>query len=61
VALDTIFSDQNDLVIAVQSMLRVRNGHYPADLLKTAQVNCTHFEYFSNEQSQQQLLTWLKG
>ena len=61
VAMDTIFSDQNDLVIAVQSMLHVRNGHYPADLLKTAQVNCTHFEYFSNEQSQQQLLTWLKG
>jgi len=60
VALDTFFSDQNDLVIAVQSMMGVRNGQYPAGLLKTAQVNCTHFEYFTNEQSQQQLLTWLK-
>ncbi len=61
VALDTFFSDQNDLVIAVQSMLGVRNGQYPANLLKTALVNCTHFEYFTTEESQQQLLTWLKG
>lgn len=60
VAMDAIFSDQNDLVIAVQSMLGVRNGHYPAELLKTAQVNCTHFEYFTSEESQQRLLTWLK-
>ncbi|MCE7984845.1 MAG: caspase family protein [Caldilinea sp. CFX5] len=60
VAMDALFSDQNDLVIAVKSMVGVRNGQYPAHLLKTAQINCTHFEYFTNEQSQQRLLTWLK-
>lgn len=59
-ALDAIFGDQNDLVIAVQSMLSIRNGQYPTALLKTAELACTHFEYFTDERSQQQLIQWLR-
>ncbi|MBX3012690.1 MAG: caspase family protein [Caldilineaceae bacterium] len=59
-ALDALFDDQHDLVIGVKSMLGVRNGHYPAHLLATREVNCTHFDYFRDEESQQQLFTWLR-
>ncbi len=58
--LDAIFGDQNDLVIARQSMLGIRNGQYPADLLKIAELSCTHFEYFTDDDSRQQLLRWLR-
>ncbi len=60
VALDELFGDQNDLVIAMQSMLGVRNGQYPAELLKSAKMACTHFEYFTYDRSRQQLIAWLR-
>ncbi len=59
-ALDTIFDDQNDLVINVRSMLGVRNGDYPAHLLQQAEVPCNHFTYFSEATAQAQLLRWLQ-
>ncbi len=58
--LDTLFGDQNDLVIAMHSMLGVRNGQYPAALLKSAEMACTHFEYFTYDRSRQQLIDWLR-
>jgi hypothetical protein len=58
--LDLIFGDQNDMVINVRSMLGVRNGHYPAALLKTREVACNHFEYFSHKESHEQLVAWLR-
>ncbi|RIK40953.1 MAG: hypothetical protein DCC55_13415 [Chloroflexi bacterium] len=59
--LDLIFGDQHDMVINVRSMLGIRNGHYPAELLKTRELACNHFEYFSNKQSHEQFVAWLKG
>ncbi|MEZ4673281.1 MAG: alpha/beta hydrolase [Caldilineaceae bacterium] len=59
-ALDTIFGDQNDLVINVESMLGIRDGNYPKALLKTAEVPCNHFSYFHSAESQAQLLEWLR-
>jgi hypothetical protein len=59
--LDLIFGDQNDMVINVRSMLGVRNGQYPPALLKTREVPCNHFEYFSHKGSHEQLVAWLKG
>ncbi|MCX6047467.1 MAG: hypothetical protein NT075_20370, partial [Chloroflexi bacterium] len=61
VGLDLIFAEENDKVINVKSMLGVRNGHYPANLLKTKEVPCDHFSYFATEASQQQLVAWVKG
>ena len=61
VALDSLFGEQNDLVIGLQSMLGVRNGHYPAHLLQTKEVACTHFEYFTDPAAQAQWLTWLQA
>lgn len=58
-ALDTIFGEQNDLVISVGSMMGLRNGTYPPGLLKTREVPCHHFAYFSDQAAQQQLLAWL--
>ncbi|CAN5596433.1 hypothetical protein BH10CHL1_BH10CHL1_25260 [soil metagenome] len=59
--LDLIFDDENDTVINVKSMLGVRNGHYPANLLMTKEVPCDHFSYFATETSQQQLVSWING
>ena len=59
-ALDTLFGDQNDMVIGLKSMLGVRNGNYPANLLKTREVPCTHGEYFSTQESEGQLVAWMQ-
>jgi pimeloyl-ACP methyl ester carboxylesterase len=58
-ALDYIFGDENDLVVDIRSMLTVRGGHYPRDLLHTQLVPCNHFGYFSTSEAQGQLLRWL--
>ncbi len=60
-ALDTLFSDQNDLIISVKSMQTLRNGTYPLDLLKTAVLPCNHFQYFGSAEGQATLLVWLRG
>jgi len=59
-ALDTIFEDQNDMVINVKSMLTVRNGTYPPHLIESREVPCNHFSYFSEPTSRDQLLRWLE-
>jgi hypothetical protein len=59
--LDTFFGDQHDMVINVQSMLKVRNGNYPLDLLETQVIPCNHFDYFNSQEGQAKLLAWLKG
>lgn len=59
--LDMLFGDQHDMVINVQSMLKVRDGNYPVELLQTQVLPCNHFQYFSDEQGQAKLLGWLKG
>jgi hypothetical protein len=59
--LDLLFGDQHDLVINEQSMLTVRNGNYPPELLKTQVLACTHFQYFSSAEGQATLLAWLKA
>jgi hypothetical protein len=51
---DFLFSDQNDLVISVRSMKSISG-----DNLEKVEVPCNHFEYFSTEQAQKQLLAWL--
>lgn len=61
VAMDSLFGEQNDLVIGLQSMLGVRNGHYPVHLLQSKEVDCTHFEYFTDPAAQAQLLTWVQA
>jgi len=55
-----LFGDQHDMVINVQSMLKVRDGNYPQELLETQVLPCNHFQYFSDEQGQAKLLEWLK-
>ncbi len=59
VALDTLFTDQHDLVINIKSMKGVRDGHYPDQLLDVCIVPCNHFGYFNTKKAQQQLLAWL--
>ncbi len=59
--LDMLFGDQHDMVIPVASMLKVRDGTYPVDLLATQVLPCNHFQYFSDDQSLAALLGWLKG
>lgn len=61
IGLDALFGEQNDLVIGLQSMLGVRNGQYPAHLLQRQEVDCTHFEYFTDAAAQAHLLTWLQA
>jgi hypothetical protein len=58
-ALDTIFADQNDMVINVRSMVGLRNGNYPGHLLQQAEVPCHHFNYFTDPTAVDQLLRWL--
>jgi pimeloyl-ACP methyl ester carboxylesterase len=52
--LDFIFSDQNDMVISVRSMKSITG-----DKLEKVEVPCNHFEYFSANNVQAQLLSWL--
>lgn len=58
--LDMLFGDQHDMVINLQSMLTVRNGAYPAELLRQRVLGCDHFNYFAAAEGQAQLLAWLK-
>jgi pimeloyl-ACP methyl ester carboxylesterase len=58
--LDKLFGDQHDMVINVQSMLKVRDGNYPAELLQTQVVPGNHFQYFNSKEGQAKLLEWLK-
>jgi hypothetical protein len=60
-ALDQLFGGQNDMVIDVASMLGVRDGQFPAQLLKTLEVSCNHFGYFATPESQAQWVAWMKG
>ena len=57
--LDMLFGDQHDMVVNVQSMLTVRNGTYPADLLQTRVLPCNHFQYFDSVEGQESLAAWL--
>lgn len=59
--LDMLFGDQHDMVINVHSMLQVRNGNYPLDLLETQVLPCNHFQYFASKEGQAKLLAWLKS
>jgi hypothetical protein len=59
--LDMLFGDQHDLVINVQSMLTVRNGDYPVNLLYKQLLPCNHFQYFGSREGQAKLLEWLKS
>ncbi len=59
--LDLLFGDQHDMVINVQSMLKVRNGNYPVDLLAMKVLPCNHFHYFGSAEGQATLLAWLKS
>jgi hypothetical protein len=57
--LDMLFGDQHDLVINVHSMLTVRNGTYPANLLRTQILPCNHFHYFDSAEGRESLAAWL--
>jgi len=59
--LDTLFGQQHDMVIPLPSMLTVRDGAYPEELLKSEVLPCNHFQYFSSAEGQEKLLAWLKG
>jgi hypothetical protein len=58
-SLEFVFDDRHDLVISLTSMQTVRQGNYPADLLHTAVVSCSHGAYFSNPQALELLARWL--
>ena len=58
--LEKLFDDQNDMVINVQSMLGVRNGNHPPELLHAKIVQCNHFGYFATDECQGQLARWLQ-
>ena len=60
-ALDALFSDQNDMLISVHSMTTVRNGNYPVDLLHRQVLPCNHFGYFSSKEGREKLLQWLQA
>lgn len=59
--LDLLFEGDHDLVIDVQSMRTIRNGHYAQELLRTRIVPCNHFAYFVDPTAQSQLVAWLGG
>lgn len=59
--LDMLFGDQHDMVINVQSMLTVRDGNYPVNLLLTKVLPCNHFQYFGSEEGKKTLWEWLKS
>ena len=56
-----LLNGSSDLVISVDSMTTVRHGHYPDALLATQRVPCNHFQYFSAQESVEQLLAWLQA
>lgn len=56
---DAVFAEQNDLLVNLRSLMRVRNGLYPSRLLTTAVAPCAYFEYATHPAAKQQLLTWL--
>ncbi|NEP84029.1 MAG: hypothetical protein F6K39_41465, partial [Okeania sp. SIO3B3] len=58
---DAFFKGPNDLITDVKSMTTVRKGHFPEELLHTAVVPCNHFGYFTTQESQDQILKWVKA
>ena len=59
--LNQLFGDEHDLVVSQTSMLSLRAGKFPADLLTVHLVPADHFSYWSEPQSADKVVNWLKG
>lgn len=57
-AADLYFKDDNDLVIDVASMRG--SGRFRPDPVRVATVACDHFGYFSNPESVERMLGWMR-
>jgi hypothetical protein len=59
--LTQLFGDEHDLVVSQTSMLSLRAGKFPADRLTVHLVPADHFSYWSEPQSADKVVNWLKG
>lgn len=55
--LDTIFGEDNDIVIGLSSLREVRGGGYPK--LRVMEVPCDHFAYYGLPEVQAEIKAWL--
>jgi hypothetical protein len=55
-SLDTLFGEQNDLVIGKSSLTTVRGGSYP--LLRIEPLPCNHFDYFQVPAGREAIKRW---
>jgi hypothetical protein len=59
--LTQLFGDEHDLVVSQTSMLSLREGRFPADRLTVHLVSADHFSYWTEPQSADKVINWLKG
>jgi hypothetical protein len=59
--LNQVFGDEHDLVVSQTSMLSLREGRFPADRLTVHLVPADHFSYWTEPQSADKVVNWLKG
>jgi len=55
--LDSIFGEDNDIVIGLSSLREVRGGGYPK--LRIKEVPCDHFAYYGLPEVQAEIKDWL--
>jgi hypothetical protein len=55
-SLDELFGEQNDLVVGLSSMKRVRLGAYPK--LQVEVLPCNHFQYFQSPEGKKAIRRW---
>lgn len=59
--LSLLFADEQDLVCSQTSMLSLRNGTFPVNLLKVHVVPADHFTYWSDPQTTERVVEWIQG
>lgn len=59
--LSLVFDDEHDLLFSQTSMRSIRNGQIPSEKLRVHVVSADHFTYWSDPQSVDRVVEWLKG
>lgn len=58
-AIDLLLDDEHDLVCTHASMTKVRDGDYPAELLKVEFARADHFSYWTEPTAVEHAVRWL--
>ena len=60
-SLSFLFDDEHDLVCSQTSMLTLRGGQFPTEKLKVEVVPADHFTYWSESQTAERVVEWLRA